>query len=144
MLDEIEKAHPQVFNVFLQLFDEGRLTDSKGMVVDFKNTIIIMTSNLAGDIIRENSGKDRSQIKDKVWEVLHGYFKPEFLNRLDSVVIFNSLGAKEVVEIARQQLEQVKVRMAENDIKLDITDSLIDYFAEEGFDSVLGHDLYDV
>ena len=138
LLDEIEKAHPQVFNVFLQLFDEGRLTDSKGMVVDFKNTIIIMTSNLAGDIIRENSGKDRSQIKDKVWEVLHGYFKPEFLNRLDSVVIFNSLGAKEVVEIARQQLEQVKVRMAENDIKLDITDSLIDYFAEEGFDSVFG------
>lgn len=138
LLDEIEKAHPQVFNVFLQLFDEGRLTDSKGTVVDFKNTIIIMTSNLAGDIIKENSSKDRAQIKDKVWEVLHGYFKPEFLNRLDSVVIFNSLGAKEVMEIARQQLEKVKVRMAENDIKLEITDSLIDYFANEGFDQVFG------
>ncbi|HVZ59119.1 MAG TPA: AAA family ATPase, partial [Patescibacteria group bacterium] len=138
LLDEIEKAHPQVFNLFLQLFDEGRLTDSKGIPVDFKNTIIIMTSNLASDVIQENAGKKKDELRDKVWEVLQSYFKPEFLNRLDSVVIYNSLGAKEVMEIARGQLEQVKVRMAEHDITLVISDNVTDYFAEEGYDPVFG------
>lgn len=136
LFDEIEKAHPQVFNTFLQIFDEGRLTDSKGVVVDFKNTIIIMTSNLGSDVIREYQGKEG--LKDKVWQVLHGHFKPEFLNRLDSVVIYKPLGAKEVLEIAKQQLERVKVRMSENGITLKITDDVISYFAEEGFDPVFG------
>lgn len=138
LFDEIEKAHPQVFNVFLQIFDEGRLTDSKGVAVDFKNTIIIMTSNLAGDIIRENVGKEKDEVRGKVWEVLHTYFKPEFLNRLDSVVIFNPLGAKEVMAIAKQQLERVQQRLRENDIDLKISDDLVSYFAEEGYDPVFG------
>lgn len=138
LLDEVEKAHPQIFNVFLQLFDEGRLTDSKGRVVDFKNTIIIMTSNVASEIIRENSDKSTDEVQKKVWEVLHSYFRPEFLNRLDSVVIYQPLGAKEIMEISRQQLERVKIRLAENEITLVITDDLVAYFAEEGFDAVFG------
>lgn len=138
LFDEIEKAHPQVFNIFLQLFDEGRLTDSKGTVVDFKNTIIIMTSNLAGDVIREHAGKEKTEVRDKVWEVLHSYFKPEFLNRLDSVVIYNPLTAKDVMAIASQQLEKVKIRLAEDEITLEISDDLISYFAEEGYDPVFG------
>ena len=136
LFDEIEKAHPQVFNMFLQIFDEGRLTDSKGTVVDFKNTIIIMTSNLGSEVIREYQGKE--EVKDKVWQVLHGHFKPEFLNRLDSVVIYNPLGAKEILQITRQQLERVKVRMSENQINLEVTDDVVSYFAEEGFDPVFG------
>lgn len=138
LFDEIEKAHSQVFNVFLQIFDEGRLTDSKGVTVDFRNTIIIMTSNLAGDIIRDAAGKNNADTREKVWQVLHQYFKPEFLNRLDSVVIFNPLSAKDVLQIARLQLERVKVRLSENGINLIITDDLISYFAEEGFDPVFG------
>ncbi len=137
LLDEVEKAHPQIFNVFLQLFDEGRLTDGKGRVVDFRNTIVIMTSNVASDVIRENID-DPQEMNTKVWEVLNTYFKPEFLNRLDSVVIYKPLGAKEIMEIARLQLERVKVRLAENDITLVITDELVSYFAEEGYDAVFG------
>lgn len=138
LFDEIEKAHQQIFNIFLQIFDEGRLTDGKGTVVDFKNTIIIMTSNLAGDIIREYAGKKKDEVRDKVWEVLHAYFRPEFLNRLDSVVIFNPLGAKEIMEIARLQLERVRERMQENNINLEINEDLISYFAEEGYDPIFG------
>lgn len=154
LFDEIEKAHPQVFNVFLQIFDDGRLTDSKGTTVDFRNTIIIMTSNLAGDLIRESQSshfaeaskdkqngkesKDREEMEKKVWEVLHMHFRPEFLNRLDAVVMYNVLTPKELVEIAEQQLKRVKVRMAENNINLEITDDLAVHFAEVGFDPVFG------
>lgn len=137
LLDEVEKAHPQIFNLFLQVFDEGRLTDSKGVTIDFRNTIIIMTSNLGSDIIREGKEK-KEEVKEKVWEVLHTFFKPEFLNRLDSVVMFNPLGAKEVLEIARLQLEDVKKRMTENNITLDIDDDVLSLIAEEGFDAVFG------
>ncbi|HSX10076.1 MAG TPA: AAA family ATPase [Candidatus Saccharimonadales bacterium] len=136
LFDEIEKAHPQVFNVFLQLFDEGRLTDSKGVTVDFRNTIIIMTSNLAGDAIRD--AKDKKTAEKEAWEVLHSHFKPEFLNRLDSVVIYNPLSPKELVKIAEQQLELVKERMAENGIVLKVTDDLSMYFAEVGYDPIFG------
>lgn len=153
LLDEIEKAHPQVFNLFLQIFDEGRLTDSKGITVDFTNAIIIMTSNLGGDIIQENAsarsagsgqassapdGKDSKKVKTKIWELLHRNFKPEFLNRLDSVVIYNPLSAKDILEISKQQLNQVKARMSENDIDLKITDDVALYFAEIGYDILFG------
>lgn len=137
LFDEIEKAHPQVFNVFLQIFDDGRLTDSKGVVVDFRNTIIIMTSNLGGDIIREHTGK-REEMEKKVQELLHHHFRPEFLNRLDAIVTYNSLTPKELVSIAEQQLERVKERMAEHDINLVITHDLAVHFAEVGFDPVFG------
>lgn len=136
LFDEIEKAHPQVFNIFLQIFDEGRLTDSKGITVDFRNTIIIMTSNLAGDIIREYAGNE--EMEKKVWDILHTHFRPEFLNRLDAVVFYNSLSPKEIVRIADLQLQQVKIRMAENNINLETTDDLAIYFAEVGFDPVFG------
>lgn len=143
LFDEIEKAHPQVFNLFLQIFDDGRLTDSKGITVDFKNTIIIMTSNLAGDIIREYNDKknvksEKKEMNERVWEVLHRHFKPELLNRLDNVVIYNSLTLKEIVKIAEQQLDRVKVRMAENNINLEFPDDLAIHFAEVGFDPVFG------
>ena len=136
LLDEIEKAHSQVFNLFLQIFDDGRLTDSKGITVDFRNTIIIMTSNLGGDIIRDSKSSD--DINSKVWEILHSHFRPEFLNRLDSVVIYNPLTLKEIVKIAEKELLKVKSRMTENNINLEITDDLSIYFAEIGFDQTFG------
>jgi len=136
LLDEIEKAHPQVFNIFLQVFDEGRLTDSKGVTVDFRNTILIMTSNLGSSVILEE--KDKSQAKEKMWQILHSHFRPEFLNRLDSVVLFNALGAKEVMEITKLQLEIVGRRMRENNIELSYSDDVISLIAEEGFDPIFG------
>lgn len=136
LLDEVEKAHPQVFNLFLQIFDEGRLTDSKGVTVDFRNAIIIMTSNLGSEIIAEE--KDHKAAERKVWQLLHSHFKPEFLNRLDSVVTFNALTAKEIIEIAKLQLEQVRTRMRENDIDLKVTGDLTLYFAEIGYDPMFG------
>ena len=136
LFDEIEKAHPQVFNVFLQIFDEGRLTDSKGITVDFRNTIIIMTSNLGGDVIQDT--KDKKERESKVWDLLHKHFKPEFLNRLDGVIVYNPLSPKDLVEIAKNQLELVRERMQENNIDLKITDDVAFYFAEEGYDPVFG------
>jgi ATP-dependent Clp protease ATP-binding subunit ClpB len=136
LFDEIEKAHPQVFNLFLQIFDEGRLTDSKGVTVDFRNTIIIMTSNLGGDAIRD--AKDKIDAEKKVWETLHTHFKPEFLNRLDSVVIYNPLSPKNLVQIAHQQLERVRERMVENGVELKVTEDLALYFAEVGYDPIFG------
>jgi ATP-dependent Clp protease ATP-binding subunit ClpB len=137
LLDEIEKAHPQIFNLFLQVFDEGRLTDSKGISVDFRNTIIIMTSNLGSDVIIENH-KNVGIAKEKVWDILHRHFRPEFLNRLDSVVLFNTLSAKVVMQVAKLQLEEVKTRLQENNIDLIINDELVSYIAEEGYDPAFG------
>jgi ATP-dependent Clp protease ATP-binding subunit ClpB len=141
LLDEIENANPQVFNIFLQLLDEGRLTDSKGVTVDFRNSIIIMTSNLGGEVIREAQGdkkSDKKKIESKIWDVLNRHFRPEFLNRLDSVVIYNSLSPKNLLAIAEQQLEEVKERMRENDITLVLSEDLAMYFAEIGYDPIFG------
>ncbi|HWY79960.1 MAG TPA: AAA family ATPase [Candidatus Sulfotelmatobacter sp.] len=136
LFDEIEKTHPQIFNIFLQIFDEGRLTDSKGVTVDFRNTIIIMTSNLGSNEIRD--ARDKKTADKNVWELLHTHFKPEFLNRLDSVVIYNPLSPKDLLQIAEQQLDQVKERMAENGISLKVTDAMAMYFAEVGYDPIFG------
>lgn len=137
LLDEVEKAHPQVFNLFLQIFDEGRLTDSKGVTVDFRNAIIIMTSNLGGDVIQE-SKDSKKELNKKIWEMLHRHFKPEFLNRLDGVIIYNSLSARDILEISKQQLEQVRERMRENNIELKISEDVALYFAEVGYDPLFG------
>lgn len=137
LFDEIEKANPQVFNVFLQILDDGRLTDSKGVVVDFRNTLIIMTSNLGSDIILEEKGS-KEALEKKIWERLHSAFKPEFLNRLDGVVIFNKLTDNEVKQITKLQLENLQKRLTEQDITLDITPGMIEYFATNGFDEVFG------
>ncbi len=139
LFDEVEKAHPEVFNIFLQLFDEGRLTDGKGVTVDFRNTIIIMTSNIASEVIAEaKDEKDKKSLDDKVWEILKHSFRPEFLNRLDAVVIYNSLSAKDIVRIAEQQLENVKIRMNENNIDMRTNDDVALWFAEKGYDPVFG------
>ncbi len=138
LLDEFEKAHPQVFNIFLQIFDDGRLTDSKGVVVDFKNTIIIATSNLGSEIIRRKSGKNNGTIERELNELLQKTFKPEFINRLDSIVVYDSLNEGDIEQIAKLQLAEVKVRLAENNINLEITDELIKYFAKNGYDPVYG------
>lgn len=138
LLDEVEKAHPSVFNLFLQIFDEGRLTDSKGVTVDFKNTIIIMTSNLGSDIIQEMTDAKKEEREKKVWELLHSVFRPEFLNRLDDVIIYNPLSAKEVLEITRLQLQKVAERMKENNITLSVSDDVALLLAEEGFDPTFG------
>lgn len=142
LFDEIEKAHPQVFNLFLQIFDEGRLTDSKGVTVDFRNTIIIMTSNLGSELLQGETASDKGDGKEKkkkqVWEVLHRHFKPEFLNRLNSVVIYNALSPKDLIKIAEQQLKHVQERMQENNIDLKISDDVALYFAEVGYDPIFG------
>ncbi len=138
LFDEIEKAHPQVFNLFLQLLDDGRLTDSKGVTVDFRNTIIIMTSNLGSEMIYEYAGKNEKELELKLWQVLRAHFKPEFLNRLDRVIMYHPLTKDEILKISRQQLERVQNRLAENNIQLKITDELVKYFAAAGFDETFG------
>ncbi len=138
LLDEIEKAHPQIFNLFLQIFDEGRLTDSKGVTVDFKNIILIMTSNLGSEILYASDGQPKKETTKKVWEELSRTFKPEFLNRLDNVVIFNPLTPEDMKYISKLQLDLVKERLAENDINLEISENLADYFSQEGYDPQFG------
>lgn len=137
LIDEIEKAHPQIFNLFLQIFDEGRLTDSKGTTVDFKNAIIIITSNIGSEIIKNT--KIKKEEKEKaVFEVLQSYFKPEFLNRLDGVVLYNNLTSQDIAEITKLQLDQVDQRLKENNINLQISDSLVEFIAKKGYDEVYG------
>ena len=140
LFDEVEKAHPQVFNLFLQIFDEGHLTDSKGVTVDFRNTIIIMTSNLASEVLQgeEKSSSAKATEDKKVWKVLHRHFKPEFLNRMSGVIIYNPLSPKDLLQISEQQLKKVQERMRENNIDLKVSDDLALYFAEIGYDPIFG------
>lgn len=138
LLDEIEKAHPQVLNVLLQLLDEGRLTDGKGTTVDFRNTIVIMTSNAGSEIIQEHTDRDQEKIEEKVLEHLRKTFRPEFLNRLDAVIIYNKLSEEDLEKITRLQLEKVTERLAENEINLVITDEIVAFFAKAGYDPVFG------
>ncbi|PIR58784.1 MAG: ATP-dependent chaperone ClpB [Candidatus Pacebacteria bacterium CG10_big_fil_rev_8_21_14_0_10_56_10] len=137
LLDEIEKAHQEVFNVLLQILDDGRLTDSKGRTVDFKNTLIIMTSNLGSDVITEHSG-DRQALERSLEPLLLGQFRPEFLNRIDDTIIFEQLQPDQIRDIARIQLELVRERLARQGIKLEVTEAAIEHFATAGFDVVFG------
>jgi len=136
LFDEIEKAHPDVFNILLQVLDDGRLTDNKGVTVDFKNTIIILTSNIASDIIMEI--KDPEARKEAVWAELKRRMKPEFLNRLDDVVVFNPLGKEQVKQIVDILLRKITQRLKERDIELVLTDRVKDVIAEVGFDPIFG------
>lgn len=136
LIDEIEKAHPQVFNLFLQIFDEGRLTDSMGKTIDFKNAIIIMTSNLGSDIILGNTKK--LEARKEITKLLHTFFRPEFLNRIDATVIYNSLSKEDIVKISRLQLESVAKRLQESGINLKIIDETVEYFAKVGYDPIFG------
>lgn len=137
LVDEIEKAHPDVFNIFLQILDEGRLTDSQGRTVSFKNTIIIMTSNLGSNLILESQGIT-DKVKHDIEELLHKTFRPEFLNRIDSIVFFKALEQKDVVKIARLQLQTLVKRLADNHITLIIEPAVAEILAELGFEKEFG------
>lgn len=137
LFDEIEKAHPEIFNVLLQVLDDGRLTDSKGRTVDFKNTLIIMTSNLASEEIHLHTSDLPTQ-QSAVEEKLAEHFRPEFLNRLDEIVIFQPLQPEQLRNVVELQLQVVRDRLANQSIKLEVTDDVIDHFAQTGYDPVFG------
>jgi ATP-dependent Clp protease ATP-binding subunit ClpB len=137
LFDEIEKAHPDVFNVLLQILDDGRLTDSKGRVVDFKNTVLIMTSNLGSREILA-VGDDQNQVREAVQQVLRDYFKPEFLNRVDDIVIFGQLSRGEIEKIIDVQLEKLRKNLAERGITIVLEDSAKQLLASEGYDPTFG------
>lgn len=138
LLDEIEKAHTQVFNVLLQVLDDGRLTDGKGVTVDFKNTIIVMTSNLGSDLINQNKGKKWEQVKDEIDDLLFRFFRPEFINRIDKVVVFKPLDEKIMLEITKNQLEKTSEILSSQGLDLSYGREVVDYFAIKGFDPVFG------
>ncbi|WP_207061733.1 ATP-dependent chaperone ClpB [Motiliproteus sp. SC1-56] len=139
LLDEVEKAHPDVFNVLLQVLEDGRLTDGQGRTVDFRNTVVVMTSNLGSDIIQGYSDdQDYGQMKDTVMEVVGTHFRPEFINRVDEVVVFHSLGRDQVRGIARIQLERLDQRLTERELSLELSDGALDLLMEAGFDPVYG------
>ena len=138
LFDEIEKAHPDVFNALLQILDDGRMTDGKGRTVDFKNTVLIMTSNVGSQWIRDLNGKNPKELEDRVIEALKSTFRPEFLNRIDETVIFNSLGQSEIKKIVDIQIGLLKKRLEDNKITLELTDRAMEFLAETGFDPVYG------
>ena len=138
LFDEIEKAHPDVFNVLLQILDDGRMTDGKGRTVDFKNTVLIMTSNVGSEWIRELGAKNDVEMERRVMEALRATFKPEFLNRIDEIVIFNSLGSEEIKKIVDIQIGLLSKRLEAKKITLELTDKAKEFLANSGFDPVYG------
>ncbi len=138
LLDEVEKAHPDVFNVLLQVLDDGRLTDGQGRTVDFKNTVIVMTSNLGSHVIMQMAGQPSETIKDAVWVEVKGHFRPEFLNRIDETVVFHALDAQHIESIARIQLKALEARLEKLEMKLDVSPAALAELAKVGFDPVFG------
>jgi len=138
LLDEVEKAHPDVFNVLLQVLDDGRLTDGQGRTVDFKNTVIVMTSNLGSHQIMQMAGQSSEAIRDAVWVEVKQHFRPEFLNRIDEAVVFHALDAKHIEQIARIQLQVLESRLEKMEMKLDVTARALGELAKAGFDPVFG------
>ncbi|AFH38463.1 ATP-dependent chaperone ClpB [Thermus thermophilus] len=140
LFDEIEKAHPDVFNILLQILDDGRLTDSHGRTVDFRNTVIILTSNLGSPLILEGlqKGWPYERIRDEVFKVLQQHFRPEFLNRLDEIVVFRPLTKEQIRQIVEIQLSYLRARLAEKRISLELTEAAKDFLAERGYDPVFG------
>ena len=138
LLDEIEKAHNDVFNVLLQILDDGRLTDGQGRTVDFKNTIIIMTSNLGSQVIQELGGGDDEKMRQMVMEAVRAHFRPEFLNRVDEILIFHTLSLAQIKQIVEIQLKRLEKRLAERKLGLRVTDKGKEFLAKEGYDPVFG------
>ena len=140
LFDEVEKAHADVFNILLQILDDGRLTDSHGRTVDFRNTVVIMTSNLGSDRIQElaQEGATYNVIKNEVMQSVNRHFRPEFINRIDEIVVFHPLGREHIHNIARLQLARLQQRLAERDMKLEVTEAALDIIAEAGYDPVYG------
>jgi len=146
LLDEIEKAHPDVFNILLQVLDDGRLTDNKGRTVDFKNTIVIMTSNIGANIIQENfaslTDSNAEEVFEKtrneVMEQLKQFMRPEFLNRVDDIIMFKPLDESQISDIVRMQFRSVQKMLAANDIRIDITDAAVDFIAKQSYNPQYG------
>ncbi|MGG0287030.1 ATP-dependent chaperone ClpB [Peribacillus butanolivorans] len=141
LLDEIEKAHPEVFNILLQMLDDGRITDSQGRTINCKNTVIIMTSNIGSHFLLQSNRSDgaiEEEIKDQVFKELRGHFRPEFLNRVDDIVLFKPLTQHEIVEIVEKMVQQLQVRLTEQNINLHVTEAAKEFIAEQGYDPVYG------
>lgn len=140
LFDEIEKAHPDVFNVFLQILDDGRVTDAQGRTVDFKNTIIIMTSNIGSQYILDVAGDDSryGEMYNRVMEAMRAHFRPEFLNRVDEFIIFHSLRKDQLRQIVQLQVQRLQQRLSDRHITLSLTEKAIDFLAEVGYDPVYG------
>jgi len=138
LMDEVEKAHPDVFNVLLQVLDDGRLTDGQGRTVDFKNTVIVMTSNLGSQMIQQMAGDDYQVVKLAVMAEVKNYFRPEFINRIDEVVVFHSLGEDHIKSIAGIQLQYLAKRLAAMEMGLEVSDAALAQIASAGFDPVFG------
>jgi ATP-dependent Clp protease ATP-binding subunit ClpB len=138
LFDEIEKAHPEVFNVLLQILDDGRMTDGQGRTVDFKNTIVIMTSNIGSQWIQELAVSDREEMEKRVTEALRAHFKPEFLNRIDETIIFKNLTQKQLIEIVSIQVKKLRDRLAARNIDFMLSDRAMSFIAEKGYDPIYG------
>ena len=138
LLDEVEKAHPDVFNVLLQVLDDGRMTDGQGRTVDFKNTVIVITSNLGSQEIQAMQGEPHDKVKDAVMQEVKQHFRPEFINRIDEIVVFNALDTKAIRAIAKIQIDKLAKRVAAQDVVLDVTDAALDEIAKVGFDPLYG------
>ncbi len=138
LLDEVEKAHPDVFNILLQVLDDGRLTDGQGRTVDFRNTVVIMTSNLGSHLIQENPELDYAGMKEVVMSVVGQHFRPEFINRIDETVVFHPLGQEHIRAIARIQLQRLIARLAERGYEVTVTDAALDHIGKAGFDPLFG------
>ena len=138
LFDEIEKAHPEVFNVLLQILDDGRMTDGQGRTVDFKNTIVIMTSNIGSQWIQELAASDRPEMERRVTEALRAHFKPEFLNRIDETIIFQNLSPEQIVEIVEIQIDKLRARLTAQNIELKLSDNGLRFIADKGYDPVYG------
>lgn len=141
LLDEIEKAHPEVFNILLQMLDDGRITDSQGRTINCKNTVIIMTSNIGSHFLLQSNRVDggiEEEIKDQVFKELRGHFRPEFLNRVDDIVLFKPLTKQEIVEIVDKMVHQLQVRLTEQNIVLNVTKEAKEFIADQGYDPVYG------
>ncbi|MGV2806109.1 AAA domain-containing protein, partial [Clostridium perfringens] len=148
LLDEIEKAHPEVFNILLQVLEDGRLTDSKGRVVDFRNTLIILTSNVGAEAIKKNStlgftavtdaGRDYNNMKGKVMDELKKSFRPECLNRIDEIIVFHSLEEKHIAQIVTLMSDELRKRLKEFEVHFELTDKAKAFIAKEGYDPAFG------
>jgi ATP-dependent Clp protease ATP-binding subunit ClpB len=138
LFDEIEKAHPEVFNILLQILDDGRMTDGHGRTVDFKNTLIVMTSNIGSQWIQDLGAGRREEMEQQVMNALRTTFKPEFLNRVDETIIFQSLLPEQIIKIVDLQLERLKKRLAEKQIELVLTEKAKEFLAKNGYDPIYG------
>jgi ATP-dependent Clp protease ATP-binding subunit ClpB len=139
LLDEVEKAHHDVFNILLQVLDDGRLTDGQGRTVDFRNTVIVMTSNLGSQVIQEMAGEENyATMKNAVMEIVGSHFRPEFINRVDEVVVFHPLGREQIRSITTIQISELRRRLMDRDMDIELTDAALDKLGEAGFDPVYG------